>query len=151
MIERPTAIPPDERGLAVMAHLSGLSGYLIPFGGILVPFVIWIVKRDSETIARIGQQVVLLNVAALLFLVAGAGLALSGAFEPTGLPADGFPLGHLFALATHGFSLGLLVELAHGAARTVLLAVAVVLPVVGAIKASQGEYYRYPVIGRSLE
>ncbi len=29
----------------------------------------------------------------------------------------------------------------------VLGAVAVVLPIVGAVKASQGEYYRYPVVG----
>ena len=29
----------------------------------------------------------------------------------------------------------------------VLGAVAVVLPVVGAVKASQGDYYRYPIVG----
>ena len=29
-------ITPEERGLAVATHLSGLAGYIIPLGGIVV-------------------------------------------------------------------------------------------------------------------
>ena len=38
------SIEPPERGMAAITHLSGLAGYIIPFGGAIVPIVIWIVN-----------------------------------------------------------------------------------------------------------
>ncbi len=76
----------EERGLAAMTHLSGLAGYIIPGGGVIVPIIIWIVLT-----------VILAPVAIVGWIV--------------------------LALA------------------------AIALPVVGALKASDGNYYRYPVIG----
>ena len=55
------SIGPEERGLAAVTHLSGLAGYIIPFGGVLVPIIIWIVKKDSEIISSIAKQAILLN------------------------------------------------------------------------------------------
>ncbi|MCA0989113.1 DUF4870 domain-containing protein [Guptibacillus algicola] len=39
---------PDEetRSWAMFAHLSALSGYLIPFGNIIAPLIIWSIKKD---------------------------------------------------------------------------------------------------------
>ena len=37
----------DERTWAMLGHLSAFSGVLIPFGSILGPLVIWLVKKDS--------------------------------------------------------------------------------------------------------
>jgi uncharacterized Tic20 family protein len=36
----PNAIPPEERTMAALTHLSGLSGYIIPLGGAIVPIII---------------------------------------------------------------------------------------------------------------
>ena len=43
------SIGPEERGLAAITHLSGLAGYIIPFGGVLVPIIIWMVKKDPRS------------------------------------------------------------------------------------------------------
>ena len=44
-------IPPgDERNLAMFCHLAALAGYLMPFGNILGPLIIWLVKREESPI-----------------------------------------------------------------------------------------------------
>jgi uncharacterized Tic20 family protein len=111
-------ISADERGLAVIAHLSGLAGYIIPLGGILVPIVIWVVKSDSRVISNIAKQAIILNV--IVFIL---GFAMLGLFFTVILIPVAF-LGWI-----------------------VLGIVAVVLPIVGAIRASDGMYYDYPLIG----
>lgn len=38
----------DERMWAMLCHLTGLSSYIgIPFGHIIVPLIIWLVKKDE--------------------------------------------------------------------------------------------------------
>lgn len=37
----------DERMWGMLCHLSTFSGYLIPFGNILGPLVIWLIKKDE--------------------------------------------------------------------------------------------------------
>ena len=111
-------ISPEERTLAALTHLSGLSGYLIPLGGILVPIVIWAVKKDSRIISSIARQAVLLNLAVFFLIAATAILLITIILIPAVLV--------FWAL---------------------LLIAAVALPIVGAIKAWEGTYFRYPVVG----
>ena len=112
------SIGPDERGLAAITHLSGLAGYVVPFGGVLVPIIIWIVKSDSRVISGIAKQAVLLNVIVFLLGIAMFVLAITIILIPVAIVG------------------GLLLCIA-----------AIALPVVGAIKASEGTYYRYPMVG----
>jgi uncharacterized Tic20 family protein len=48
----PPSLPPapdkEERTWALAAHLSAFAGHLIPFGHILGPLIIWLIKRDSS-------------------------------------------------------------------------------------------------------
>lgn len=119
--QQTTIIAPEERGLAAVAHLSGLAGYIIPLGGLLVPIIIWIAKSDSRTISTIAKQALLLNVIVWIL-----GIALIIPFITV----------ILIPLAIIGwFGLGL---------------VAIVLPIVGAVKASDGVYYRYPLVGLTM-
>jgi len=49
----PTAGPkPDERNMALLAHLGALAGYVVGFGHILVPLVVWLVKKDESEFVR---------------------------------------------------------------------------------------------------
>jgi uncharacterized Tic20 family protein len=112
------AIAPEERGMAVIAHLSGLAGYVIPCGGVLVPIIILMVKTDSKVISSIAKQALILNVAVFVLAAATAILWITVIL---------IPLVILFWIL-----LGL---------------TAIALPIVGAVKASDGTYYRYPVIG----
>jgi len=112
------SIGPEERGLAAITHLSGLAGYIIPFGGVLVPIIIWVVKKDSAIISSIAKQAILLNVIAFLMIFVLVAIALTIILIPVAI-IGGIVLG-LGALA---------------------------LPIIGAIKASDGTYYKYPMVG----
>jgi len=111
-------IAPEERTLAALTHLSGLSGYVIPLGGVVVPIIIWAVKSDSKVIASVAKQALLLNVVVFV-LIAGTVLLW--------LTVILIPLVIAFWIL---LGLG-----------------AIALPIVGAIKALDGNYYRYPVVG----
>jgi len=41
------ASTPDERTWAMFCHLSTLAGSIIPFGNLLGPLVIWLIKKDQ--------------------------------------------------------------------------------------------------------
>jgi uncharacterized Tic20 family protein len=111
-------IEPEERTLAALTHLSGLSGYVIPLGGVVVPIIIWAVKSDSKVVASIAKQALLLNIVVFVLIVGSVLLWLTLVL---------IPLVILF---------------------WILLGIAAVaLPIVGAIKAWDGSYFRYPVVG----
>ncbi|HKQ60009.1 MAG TPA: DUF4870 domain-containing protein [Candidatus Polarisedimenticolaceae bacterium] len=116
-----TTIAPEERTLAALTHLSGLSGYVVPFGGVLVPIILWIVKRDSPVISSIAKQALLLNVVVYLLVAVTALLWLTLILIPLVIV----------------FWIGLAI-------------VALALPIVGAVRAGAGEYYRYPLVGVRL-
>jgi len=41
-------IPRDERSLVMLCHLLSLAGYVVPFGNIIGPLVLWLVKKDES-------------------------------------------------------------------------------------------------------
>lgn len=111
-------IEESERTLAALTHLSGLAGYLIPLGGVIVPIVIWIIKKDSKVVSSIAKQALLLNVVVFLLIAFSAILWITIVL---------IPLVVIF--------------------WCVLALVAIVLPIVGSIKAFEGRYYLYPFVG----
>jgi len=113
-----TTIAPEERTLAALTHLSGLAGYIVPLGGVIVPIILWIVKSESRIVSSIAKQAVLLNVVVFLLIGATAILWITILLIPVVI---------LFWIV-----LGL---------------VALVLPIVGAVKAWDGSYYAYPIVG----
>ncbi len=121
MIPSPVVpIAPEERTLAACAHLSGLAGYLIPLGGLLVPLILWLTKKDSPVVSSIAKQALFLNLAVFAALVLTAGLLLTIVLIPAVL---------LFWV--------------------LLMLAAVALPIAGAIRAWDGVYFRYPFVGVS--
>ena len=112
------SISAEERTLAALTHLSGLAGYVIPLGGAIVPIIIWVVKSDSPVISSIAKQALLLNIAVFLASLVFAVLCITVILIPVSIIA-----------------------------WIVLGIAAVVLPIVGAVKASDGIYYRYPLVG----
>jgi uncharacterized Tic20 family protein len=38
----------DARMWAMLCHLGALGGYIIPFGHIIAPLVIWLIKKDES-------------------------------------------------------------------------------------------------------
>ena len=50
----PSGVSADERQWAMFAHLSALSGLIIPFGNVLGPLIIWLMKK--ETMPFVDEQ-----------------------------------------------------------------------------------------------
>jgi uncharacterized Tic20 family protein len=83
-----------------------------------VPIIIWVVKKESAVISSIAKQALLLNVAIFVLFCAVSILWITIILIP-------------FVIVAY----------------IVLGLVAIALPIIGAVKASEGVYYRYPVVG----
>ena len=112
-------IQEDERTWAAGAHLSGLA-YLtvVPFAGILLPIIVMMAKKDQPVVRAVAQQALILNIATLVAAAMTVVMFLTVILIPVGL---------ILALVT---------AVAQFA-----------LPIYGAIRAMDGHYYRYPIVG----
>ena len=40
----------DDRTWAMLCHLSALAGFVVPFGSIIGPLIVWLIKKDEMPI-----------------------------------------------------------------------------------------------------
>jgi uncharacterized Tic20 family protein len=109
----------EERQWGLFAHLSALVGFVVPFGNVIGPLVIWLIKREQMPFVNDqGREALNFNITAGL-----VGLV-------------------LIALTAMSFGIGIFLTAPIG----VVLAIAwLVLTIIAAIKANEGQAYRYPV------
>lgn len=63
----------DEKTMAMFCHLSGLVGYIIPFGNIIAPLIIWQMKKEgSAYIDYHGKEALNFQIALTIYLVIAA-------------------------------------------------------------------------------
>ena len=110
----------NERNYAALLHLSQIVGSWIGgIGSLIIPLIMWLVKRDqSRFIDETGKEVVNFQISLYIYV---AGIYVLGIIT----------LGLAFLL-TWPFLLLLEVFI-------------VVVAVIGAVKAANGEIYRYPL------
>ena len=66
----------DERTMAMICHLLVFSGYLIPFGNLIGPLVLWLIKKDTMPFVDdqgkevLNFQITLIIVGVVCFLTA---------------------------------------------------------------------------------
>lgn len=66
-----------ERNWAMFCHLASFAGFLVPFGGIIGPLVIWLSKRDDSTwVNENGKASLNFQLSMLLYMVLAAPLCL---------------------------------------------------------------------------
>lgn len=65
--------PTNENSVAVIMHLLGFAGFVFPFGNIIAPLVLWLVKRaESPYLDRIGKEVLNFQISYAIYgIVAG--------------------------------------------------------------------------------
>jgi len=112
-------IAPEERNWAVIAHLSGLAGYLIPLFGIIAPIFIIFTREDSPVVSAIAKQALFLNLAMIVCSIPIVVLSL------------------IFILIPLTWVMSAMLSI-----------IALGLPIYGAVKAASGEYFQYPIVGR---
>lgn len=107
---------------AVVLHLSSFAGYVFPFGNIILPVVLWLVKKDeSHFIDVSGKSTINFEISLMLYTLILAILI---------IPITIFTLG-----------MGLVALLI---AALPLLIAYIVVKIQAAIQASNGRYYQYP-------
>lgn len=103
---------PNEDELCMYMHLSHLCGYFIPFGGAIVPIMIWQMNKDkSEKINEHGIHVTNWIISETVY----------------------FFISILLSLIIIGY-VGI----------AVVAVLSIVYPIMGAVKAKDGEVWRYP-------
>lgn len=67
----------DERTLAMFSHLLGFAGYVVPFGNLIGPLVVWQVKKDeSAYVAAHAKEALNFQISTTIYALACAALAL---------------------------------------------------------------------------
>jgi len=62
-----------DRNLAMLCHLSALSGFVIPFGNLFGPLVFWMLgKKDSQFVDDHGKSSLNFQISLTLFIIVGA-------------------------------------------------------------------------------
>jgi uncharacterized Tic20 family protein len=120
-----TGISAEEKQWGMFAHLAGVAAILLGGMGFLGPLIVWLVKKDQMPFVNDQGKESLNYQINVLVLLAVLG-----------------PISVIMAFLTFG-----LILIPAGAAFVVL---AIVMPIVAAMKANTGEAYRYPLIIRVI-
>lgn len=60
----------EEKNTAFLTHLSGFGSLIFPFGGVIVPLIIWQSKKDgSDFVDANGKEAINFNISYLLYVV----------------------------------------------------------------------------------
>ena len=61
-----------ERMWSIIVHVAAFAGLLVPFGSILGPFIVWIVKKpESAEVDRQGKAALNFQISMLIYVVIG--------------------------------------------------------------------------------
>ena len=126
MIETSEQPGSDARTWAMFCHLSGLAGFVIPvvLSGIIAPLIVWQVKKDEDPfIDEQGKEALNFQISIALYATLGVAACF---ITCVGVVLVPFLLGIVY-----------LVNL--------------VLLIIAAIKANNGEHYRYPLSIRFIK
>ena len=70
----PVPMSKNEQNMGMLCHLLALSGYLVPFGNLIGPLVIWMVKRqEMPFVEREGRESLNFQISVMIYAIA-AGL-----------------------------------------------------------------------------
>ncbi|HEX9996536.1 MAG TPA: DUF4870 domain-containing protein [Abditibacterium sp.] len=119
----PMSPSPEEKNWAMGAHLSSLSGFIgVPFGNIIGPLVVWLIKKDSSAfINEHGRESLNFHISLWIY---------------------GLISGILW------FTI-ILIPLVFIAWAAIYIG-GVVYSILAAVKAANGEHYRYPFTMRLI-
>jgi uncharacterized Tic20 family protein len=115
----------------VLCHLSALTVFVgVPFGNILGPLIIWLIKKgEAVSVDEHGKESLNFQISLALYLLAGAGITLSLIFVIIGIL--------LVPVLIAGVVIGTILD--------------VIFVIIAAVKARNGELFRYPLTIRLIK
>ena len=109
----------EQKQTGMFLHLSQLLNFIVPFGGVIAPIIIWQMNKDkTPALDAHGKMIVNWMLSALIYSV----------------------VSFVLAFVLIGF-LGFIALFVTG----------IVFPIVGAIKANNGEFWEYPLTIKFLK
>lgn len=133
-----TPLPPEEqhpisfneaKNWALFCHLSAFAGHFIPFGNIIAPLIIWLVKKaDHPFVNEHGKAALNFQISILIYFLVGGMVATALVITIIGAP---------FAMLL--FLLLIPAYIAY-----------IIFIIIAAVKAGNGEHYEYPFTIRLL-
>ncbi|MFZ5468131.1 MAG: DUF4870 domain-containing protein [Myxococcota bacterium] len=73
----PSQAQKDERMMAMLAHLSAFAGWVIPFGNVLGPLLVWVLKKDTMPLVnQHGKEALNFQISLTLYMLVSAVLVL---------------------------------------------------------------------------
>ncbi len=77
-MERISEDTQKERTWAMFCHLGAFAGYIIPFGGIIGPIIVWAMKKDQyELVDDQGKEAINFNISMIIYYIVSAVLILA--------------------------------------------------------------------------
>jgi uncharacterized Tic20 family protein len=136
--EAKTATAKNEVGV-ILIHLSTFAGYLIPFGNLLIPFVVYLVSKKPEQKELKSHSAQVFNFQIAITIVTTLGLiVLAGIGLLSGVINSG-------TQNTAGLIVTLGVGLLGLLAIAAVVIVNIVYSIINAVKASNREPTKYPI------
>lgn len=116
----------QERNWGMFAHLSIFLGFIIPFGSIIAPFIIWQSKKQSFTFAaEHAKEALNFQISLWIYLILGIIIGIV----------------HVLTNGNDGellIVLGILIFLLE-------MIYNIIITIIAALKASNGQFFRYPL------
>ena len=140
----------NEKSTATFLHISTLSQYFFPFGNFIFPLIIWGAKKEqSEFVNQNGKKVLnfqlsLLLYAILLLIILVPIVIYCAINNP--LMFESFDDNCDFNFHYFKDSAGLVLSVCLAVLLLVILKIAeFIFIIIGAVKASEGQIYSYPL------
>ena len=119
----------EERNWAMFCHLASFAAFIgVPFGHILGPLIVWLIKKDSSPfVDEQGRESLNFQISLALYSIVGSVLAL------------------VIGIVTLGIGVFLIIPIV-----AVVTLVLLVMTIVAALEVQKGVHYRYPFTLRFL-
>ena len=140
----------NEKSTSAFIHISALCQYFIPFGNFILPLLIWGSKKDSsEFVNQNGKNVLNFQLSLFLFSFLLALIAIPVLIYlvvNSGTSFEFFNHNHNISFNNFKNASGLLVTLFSALFLFCMLKLSeFIFIIIAAVKASEGETYRYPL------
>lgn len=141
----------NEKNIATFLHLSALTQYIIPFGNYIFPIVIWSSKKnESEFVDQNGKQVLNFQLSIFLYMVVLSLIAIPifiySIFKNVPMNDIDFDRHYVIENLSAGNITGITIL---GIIAVLLFfflkVIEFILIIYAAVKASNGEAYKYPL------
>ena len=140
----------NDKNIATALHLSTLTQYVIPFGNYIFPIIIWSSKKESAFIDDNGKKVMNFQLSIFIYTVVLCAIAipilayaffnnfpLEAVINNNDVIIENFNFNEIGGFAVVGIIAVFLFA--------VLKVIEFVLIILAAVKASNGESYKYPL------